>query len=257
MFLCHFAPFRGKDSEARRLVCKAILTLAMGLVAGDVLRAQSASDELLYRQLAVGDKAVAVGALDTIVKNPEAISAAVLYSAVGAAVREKRLEDAGFLFYIARFRAQFDKGLFPPAGPLENSPLPALGALQQQWGGVINPALMANPRAFANVIARVKEWNPKVTATYHPGWEYVRKESEEQAAAAMESGRKQFLETMGGLCTLLQDGTYYAAFRICQEYNMKRGTDRPAKEDYDTALLALERIEKEKGIPGIAAQAKK
>lgn len=235
------------------------LLLAIGVffAIGSPSWAQSASDELLYRQLAVGGKEVALAALDRIVKAPEAVSATVLYSAVGAAVREKRLEDAGFLYYIARFRAQFDKELFPPAASGEDSPLPALGALQQQWGGVINPAIMANPKAFENVLARVRAWSPKVTADYHPGWEYSKRASEEQAAAVMKSSRMQFLDVMGGLCALLQDGAYFAAFRISQEYNMKRGPERPAQDAYNTAVLTMERIEKEKGIPGIAAQAKK
>ncbi|HWA08744.1 MAG TPA: hypothetical protein VG838_04670 [Opitutaceae bacterium] len=225
--------------------------------AGGALRAQSAADELLYRQLAVGDKEVAVGALGRILKSPETVSASVLYTAVGVAVREKRLEDAGFLFYIARFRALYDRQLFPPAGPEQNSPMAALGALQQQWSGVINPALMAEPKAFASVLARVKAWNPKATDDYQPGWAYREKGSEAAAAASVAGGRQQFLDVMGALCTLLQDGTYYAAFRISQEYSMKRGPERPSKDDYDLAMATMARIEKEKGLAGVIAATKK
>jgi hypothetical protein len=53
--------------------------------------AEPISNELLYRQLAVGDQAVSTAALDRIVKNSDVISAAVLYSAVSVAVREKRV----------------------------------------------------------------------------------------------------------------------------------------------------------------------
>ena len=221
------------------------------------MRAQSATDERLYRQLALGEKEDAMAALNQIVKAPEAVSSTVLYSAVGEAAREKRLEDAGFLFYIARFRALFDKELFPPVGDDKSSPLTALGALQQQWGGAINPAIMGNPRAFELALARVKAWTPKAPDGYHPGWEYAAKGNEEQAAAKMNEGRRQFLETMGGLCTLLQDAMYYSAFRVCQEYNMKRGDDRPSRGVYNAAMLTLQRIEKERGIPGIAAQSRK
>jgi hypothetical protein len=252
-FSCHLGPFCGPNSRVWRLVFKIIPAIVAVFAAGGSVRAQPAPDELLYRQLTVGGKDVAVAALNQIVKNPEAVSTTVLYSALGVAAREKRLEDAGFIFYIARFRMQFDQEVFPPAGPAESSPLRALEARQQEWTGVISPALMSNPKVFASVLARVKAWNPRVPDGYHPGWEYLGKESEEQAAAVIAGGRKQLMEVMGGLCTLLQDDTYFAAFRICQQYGTRHHSDKQAQESYNTALATMERIEKERGILGLAA----
>mgnify|MGYP001555080714 CR=1 FL=1 len=234
-----------------------MLLIAVLFAAGSSAWAQPAPDELLYRRLTVGGKEVAVAALEQILKAPEAVSATVLYSAVDVAARENRVADAAFLFYIARFRVQYDRELFPSASPEADSPLPSLSALQKQWVGVIVPAVMAYPKAFASALARVKTWQPKVPAGYQPGWKFTGRGSEARAAAVMEASRKQFLEVMGGLSTLLQDKAYFDAFRICQAYNTETSSVQPSKDAYNAALKTLERIEKEKGIPGIAAQSKK
>lgn len=233
-----------------------VLLLALVLISGvnSVAAEDAVSNELLYRQLAVGGKDVSTAALDRIVKNPGVISATVLYSAVSVAVREKRIEDAGVLFYIARFRAQFDSELFPSTGKGGDSPLTALTALQQQWGSVINPVVMGNPTMFAAVLARVKTWKPAVPEGYHPGWQYTGGGDESRARAAMEGTFQQFLDSMNGLCTLLQDPAYFTAFRTGQDYNTLRGGSRPTTQAYQDAMQTMARIEKEKGIPGIAAQ---
>ncbi|MCX6952432.1 MAG: hypothetical protein NTV51_09740, partial [Verrucomicrobia bacterium] len=129
------------------------------------LHAQSAAEQALYLQLTTkGSESAA--ALKKILAKPESASAVMLYTASGVALREKRLEDSGFLFYVARFRAQFDKELFPPTGTGGDSPMVLFGALQQQLGGVVNPALMAEPKVFAKVLARVKSWKPEVPNGY-------------------------------------------------------------------------------------------
>ena len=231
-----------------------LLALAMASRANAPAAEALVSNELLYRQLAVGGKEVSTAALDRIVKNPGVISAAVLYSAVSVAVREKRIEDAGVLFYLARFRAQFDSELFPSTGKGGDSPLTALAALQQQWGSVINPVVMGNPTMFAAVLARVKTWRPTVPEGYHPGWQYDGRGDEERARATMEGAFRQFLDSMNGLCTLLQDPAYFAAFRTGQDYNTLRGGSRPSAQAFQEAVQTMARIEKEKGIPGIASQ---
>ncbi len=230
------------------------LILVLAGVVNLVGAAEPISNELLYRQLAVGDQAVSTAALDRIVKNSDVISAAVLYSAVSVAVREKRVEDAAFLFYIARFRGQFDADLFPSVGKGGDSPLTALSALQQQWGSVINPVVMGNPPMFATVLARVKAWAPAVPEDYQPGWQYTGRGEEGRARAAMEGPRTQFLDSMGGLCTLLQDPAYFTAFRTGQDYNTLRNRSRPTMQAFQEAMQTMARIEKEKGIQGIAAQ---
>jgi hypothetical protein len=235
---------------------KTLLILLTALSAVTVSLAQSPAEKGLYRQLTTkGDDSVA--ALNEILAKPQSVSAVLLYTAAGVAWREKRLEDAGYLFYVARFRVQFDKEMFPPTGTGGDSPLVAFGALQQQLGSVINPAVMAEPKTFAQVLARVKTWTAEAGATYEPGWAFSKRASEEQAAGSLQRAKTQFLAGMEGICTLLQDDAYFAAFRIGQDYNLKRGPERPSKEAFDAARATMERIESEKGIQGIASKTRK
>ncbi len=217
---------------------------------------QAPSGDALDRRL-VTKGAGSVSALKEVLANSESVSAELLYMASSVALREKHLEDSGYLFYIARFRAQFDKEMFPPTETGGNSPMVAFGALQQQLGGVLNPTLMAEPKVFSNVLTRVKSWTPRVASTYNPGWLFSKKGSQEQAEASLQDGKKKFLDGMGGICTLLQNDAYFAAFRVGQNYNMKRGSERPSQETYDAAMKTMERIENEKGIQGIASKRKK
>jgi hypothetical protein len=235
---------------------KTLPTFLTMLAVASVSFAQAPSEDALYRKLVTrGDDSVS--ALKEVLTNSESVSAVPLYTASGVALREKQLEDAGYLFYVARFRAQFDKEMFPPTETGGNSPMVAFGALQQQLGGAVNPALMAEPKVFSKVLTSVKSWTPRVASTYNPGWLSSKKGSQEQAEASLQDGKKKFLEGMGGICTLLQDHAYFAAFRVGQDYNLKRGSERPSQEAYDAAMKTMERIETEKGIQGIASKRKK
>jgi hypothetical protein len=233
---------------------KFLLFITM-LVCAVSLNAQSPAEQALYLQLATegGDS---VAALKKILAKPKSSSALMLYMASGVAFREKRLEDSGFLFYVARFRAQFDKELFPPTETGGDSPMVLFGALQEQLGSVIGPALMAEPKVFAKVLARVKSWKPEVPKGYVPGWEFSQKESQEKAEASIRDGRAKFLEGMSGICTLLRNDEYFAAFRTAQDHNMKPRAEKPTKESFDAAMKTMERIEREKGIQGFVSKLK-
>lgn len=236
------------------------MTFLTGLaVCIQMSRAQSGSEQALFGQLITNEVAVSISALDRVVKTPEEFSAGMLYGACGVAFGEKRLEDAGFFLYVARFRSRFDSALFPPVGTGGNNPMLALAATHQELGSVVNPALMREPKSYANVLTRVKSWKPKVTSTYEPGWEYAKKGSEAQAEQAVAVNQKEFIEHMSGLSTLLLDDAYFSAFKIVQDFNLKPISDpkRSSKEAYDAAIKTMERIEKDKGIEGIAAVIKK
>jgi len=235
---------------------KTLSILVAVLACASATLAQSPVEDALYQRLTTSGSDSAA-ALDEVMAKPESSSAVLLYFASSVALKEKRLEDSGFLFYVARFRAQFDKELFPPTGTGGNSPMVLFGALQQQLGSVVNPALMAEPKVFAKVLARVESWKPEVPQGYLPGWEFSQKESPEKAEASIQDGRARFLEGMGGICTLLQDDDYFAAFKTAQDYNLKPRDEKPAKEAFDTAMETMERIEREKGIQGVVTKTKK
>jgi hypothetical protein len=212
----------------------------------------SQTDEFLYRQM-ISKGPGAISALGRVLDKSDAVSAAILYTASSVAFGENRLEDAGFLFYIARFRVRFDKAMFPPTGTGGNSPMLAFAALQQQLGSVLNPTLMAEPKVFARVLERVKPWTPKLTGLYKPGWDFAAKGNESSARAEFEDGKKEFLKGLGGICELLQDPAYFAAFRVVQDYSLKFDSSRPKKESCDAALETMGKIEKAKGIEGVSS----
>jgi hypothetical protein len=234
---------------------KLITFLAALVICISTAAAQSRSEQALYGQLITNRVAVSLSVLDRVLKTPEEFSAGVLYAASGVAFREKRLEDAGFLLYVAQLRTRFDNALFPPTGTGGNSPMLALTAYHQELGPVVNPALMREPKVYAKAVARVKSWKPKVTSTYEPGWDYSKKGSETEAEQAVAANRKEFIEHMSGLSTLLLDDTYFSAFKVAQDYNLKPDKEpkRPSKKAYDAAIQTLERIEKEKGIEAVTA----
>jgi hypothetical protein len=237
------------------------IALAAFAVAAWSTEAQSPSEGTLYGQLTTNEapSSVSISALDRVLKTSDEFSAAILYTASSVAFREKRLDDAGFLLYIARFRARFDKALFPPTGTGGNSPLLALAALQQEVGAVVNPAIMAEPKTYAKVADRVRSWTPKVPSGYHPGWDYSAKGSEKQAEEATAANRKETIEHMTGLSQLLLDRSYFAAFKTVQDHNLKRAgeTKGPSDEAYDVAVSTIQRIEKEKGITGVGTALKR
>ena len=216
------------------------------------VEAQAPSEARLYDQLTTNG-VQSILALDRVLKTPDEFSAAILYTASCTAYGENRLEDSGFLLYVARFRARFDEALFPPTGSGGNSPMLALAALQQTLGASVNPAIMGQPRIYARVVGRVKVWKPKVPPGYHPGWEYSRKGSEKKAEEATLVNRKEAIEHMAALSQLLTDPSYFSAFKTIQDHNLKKAGEpkRPSDQAYDAAVSAIRRIEKQKGISGV------
>jgi hypothetical protein len=213
------------------------------------------AEEALYHQLTNENSKVSGPALELVVKRSQECSADILYIACNVALRQKRLEDAGFLFYIAPFRAKFDSVLFPPKQNGADDPMLAYAETRATLGPVLNPEIIRQPKVYTGALARVKSWQPKVAESYTPWWEYSQKTTPKQAEEAIAKDRAEFMQHMSGLGKLLQDQSYFAALKTAQDYNLKLSNDktRPSEESYQAALRTMERIEKEKGIEGLAA----
>jgi len=231
-----------------------IAMIAVIFTAFSVLHAQSPTESDIYNKLVQPGKE-SVLALDAVLKNTDSSSAAVLFIASTVAFRQKRVEDAAFLIYIGEIRAQFDHALFPPAKTGDADPVETYSALEQQLGNQINPAIMEKPKLFAKVLEKVKSWRPNVAAGYAPGWEYSKKASEKEAEAVLINAKREFSNTMDGVCALLQDRTYFAAFKTARNYNLKTGFGRPSQKECDSAVQTMQRIEREKNIYGFATHA--
>src|SRR5215510_2828792 len=91
-----------------------LVVFAMLFVSMMAATAQSAAERSLYTALTSeksGD--VTTAAVERVLKSSDNYTTTILLVASTAALHEKRLEDAGFLFHIAGFRMMFDKELFP------------------------------------------------------------------------------------------------------------------------------------------------
>ncbi|MBI2511622.1 MAG: hypothetical protein HYV96_06560 [Opitutae bacterium] len=234
------------------------MKIRFGLIAACLLAitAIAPAKEPSINELGSATPAIAAAALDQVLANADTTSASALYIAAGAALKAGKLSDAGFLFYAARIRTAFDQALFPPRGAGGDSPLVALGALQFQLGSSLNPTLMADPKAYAAAVEKVKAWTPRAPDDYQPGWEYKQRTTLKAAEDAIRDLRAKFIEQMGSLSTLLNDERYFAAFRTVQKFNRGPATERPPREAYDAALKTMREIETVKGIPGPASRVK-
>lgn len=228
-------------------ICKALVML-MVFASVIAAQAQPRSELPLYKQLTSTNENMSVAGLNKVLSESERCSAVALFMASGVAFREKRIEDAGYLFYVAKLRANFDLTVFPPTATNAASPVVAFNALNEQLGNSINPAVMADPKAFAKIIERVKKWNPVLTANYDPGWTFAKKADEKQARAALQADTKKFMDIMGPLSILLQDNRYFSAFKVMQNYNLSVGHPPPSKAAYDNAVQTILQIEKAKGV---------
>lgn len=230
--------------------------LLLSLLACSVALARADTNEQLVQQLSSKSPEVARAALAEVLKHPTTTPTVPLYLAAGAALQAGQLADAGFLFYAARIRTTFDQALFPPEGTGGDSPLVLLGALQFQLGSTLNPTLMADPKAYAHAVEKVKAWKPEAPDDYHPGWKYSQRTTLKVAESAIRDLRAKFLEQMGGVSTLLNDPDYFAAMRTVQKFNLGKDAERPTREAYDAALKTMRAIEHAKGIQGPAGRIK-
>ena len=231
-----------------------IVVFAMLFVSMMAATAQSAAEGSLYKVLTSeksGD--VTSAAVDRVLKSSDNYTATILLVASTAALHEKRLEDAGFLFHIAGFRMMFDKVLFPPKETVGNDQMRAVAALRNKTGWQLNPALMAEPKVYAQVVARLKSWKPNASPQYEPGWEYSHRDDEKETSKAMAAVQKQMVEHMSVESTLMFDPKYFAAFKIVQGYHHNADTtNKPSTKAYDDALQTMEQMEKANGIRGMA-----
>jgi hypothetical protein len=229
------------------LLAAAVLCFSM------TLHAQQSAQPDVYAQLANGGPEAA-GALGDVLKAPGVYPSGILYLASAAALRANRIEDAGFLLSAAQLRKALDDQVFPPTETGDADPMVALEALNQETGAAVNPAIMRNPQAFSAELARVKAWKPEFPPKYNPGWDYKTQLSDDQAHTIFTNFKTSFFDSMTPLCTLLQDGSYFTAFKTMQDFNLKTGADKPSQADYDAAIQTMKKIETDKGIPGFATQ---
>lgn len=191
-------------------------------------------------------------ALQTVLNRSDRYPSLVLFTAAATASAEKRLEDAGFLFYVAKQRMLFDKACFPPKGEGGDSPFTLLQVLQAQIGSVVNPAVMDEPRVFTKAVARAKAWSPQVGVDDVPGYEFLKRRTEKEALAETDAFRTKYVQALEQQATLMNDAKYFAAAAVVKNYNFGRTEPRPTDAEYHAAGKEMQRIAAEKGFTEIA-----
>jgi hypothetical protein len=207
-----------------------------------------ASEQALCDKLLKGD----ASGLETVLDSPDEHSAIILLAAAAVALDKDRIEDSGFLFYAGQLRLRFDERCFPPAKGGDENPTGAFQAYAFEVGGRINPAVMAEPQHAVNAQARLAKWHPKVIEGYSPGYEFRGRLTVEEANAAAEPDRAEFLKGMGECAALLGDPRYLAASRLVRGIHLASEEPLPSKEQFAEALETMRRIEQEKGLQGPA-----
>jgi len=192
----------------------------------------------------------ATSALNTILRTPETTPAVLLFMASSAALKTKRLEDAGFLFYVAQMRHRFDVDAFPPKGAGGNDPRQLLQALSDTIGRAVNPTVMVQPKVFSRIVARTAQWEPKILTGSSPGWAHLTPAMTARAQAAHRVRKQESVQVMRGIATLISDPAYLQDFRLVQNYNLGPQTSRPTATEYGAARTRLANFERQKGIKG-------
>ncbi len=177
-----------------------------------------------------------------------------LFMAAEISLKLGRLEDAGFLFYAAQLRSLFDQQRFPAVGQGSESPWVLLGALSQQVGAVVNPALNGEPKSFKAVVERMRAWDVQTAEGYDPGWKYASPKPAAEARALGERLKQDYLELAEGFATLLNTPEYFRAYKTLQDFNQGPFQEMQKPEriaEKEKAEMRLREIEAKMGIPGV------
>ncbi len=187
-------------------------------------------------------------AVRLVLENSAQADAATMFIASLNANSLGQLEDAGFLFYAAQMRAVFDMKRFK-GGNTPGGVGAAFGALRNQIGEVINPAIVRNPKVYAKIVERLENWDMTTPKDYKPGWDTQGQVPGVEKAAVVREIKEGPLKGMRPMAKLLQDPEYFAAFHTYQDFNLatykeQQEPDRIAQKN--AAEETILRIEKQK-----------
>lgn len=209
----------------------------------------------VQKQLESHDVKENVKGLEAVLAKADRAPSIELWMASAIALQQQRVEDAAFLFYAGQLRSHLDLARFPPSGKGGDSPAVALGALSQEVGMMVNPAVMRDPRAFVASFARLEKWQPATPFDYEPGWEHGKALTEKAANEIFVPQRADYMRHFKDFATLLSDPEYQSAFRVVQDYNLSMTDEQRAKsaKALQKAQKTMAEIEKKRGIAGFAS----
>jgi hypothetical protein len=181
--------------------------------------------------------------IDDVLEKSDSSTSTEMFLAAAAAYQAKRYEDAGFLFYTAQIRSRTDLNTFRPRKTGSGNPVVLISALNVKLGEVINPALMRQPDIFANVIARIEDWQPSYDDSYTPGWKFSERKAVKKSAALADKTKQSFLQSMQPLSKLLLDPEYFEIFKTVQDKNLSREfLQRIEGNTYEPKVVSAENL---------------
>jgi hypothetical protein len=189
-------------------------------------------------------------AVQAVLYNTARADAAVLFLASGASHRLGQLENAGFLFYAAQMRADFDIERFE-GGDAPGGPGALFGAMHVQVGESINPAIVRNPPAYARILERLEAWDVGTSSNYTPGWDTRGRVRGANEASIARETKERYLTSMRPMAKLLQDPAYFAAFVTFQDFNLATFDEQADPQRIaarDAAVKTMLGIERREGL---------
>lgn len=189
----------------------------------------------------------------------ERADSATLFEAAAALYGKEKIENAGFLFYVAQLRARIDLKAYAPVGSGGNDPGLAIAAVSGQLGSRINPSAMRDRDIFGRIVERVSSWSPVFDPAYDPGWEHKTSPNKAEFDKQVAEVKAVWIGQMRDFSELLQDDEYYDLFQKVQKYNLagiedfspetggRDAAETMSEEDYAASVVRLEQIEAQHG----------
>lgn len=177
-----------------------------------------------------------------------------LLRAAAVAQQTGRLEDAAFLYYAGYLRSRLDLERFRPVGEGGNSPAAAIATVRYQVGAAVNPAIMLQPPLFKAAVERLDKWSMATADDYSPGWEHAAPMTTAEARRAAERFKREYVDGLRGVATLLNDPEYFAAFKVVQAHGAASPEERQRPEraaEREAAERRMRAIEEKLDIEGM------
>jgi len=215
--------------------------------------------EKIFKALQSKDRDTVAASVASVVQRADEVPSFLLFLASAKAIALNDIENAGFLFYTAQIRSQFDLQRFPPFTKGGESPATTLGALKDQIGAVVKPRVFRQPSVYSRIVQRLEQWVAVTKSDYSPGWEYQDegvggKDIKGWEKEAFRKFKSDHLVFARGFAKLLNMQEYFDAFKSVQQYNSATQAYREIPKNKATMKNAentMKKIEKRLKINGM------
>ncbi len=198
--------------------------------------------------------ALTLAPLQAETPNARAAATVPAYMLLQTSVTAMRANDnqaATFAFYAGQLRRRLETALYPPDNEGDESE--AVYALQMEIGQILNLRAFDDPAATLRALDDYDAWTPVLAPGFRPMWKSSHPaKNPAQIRQQVLAGKKDFSFHMRQQMALLQDPVYYKQFHIGRDCNTQTGPQHPSPSACTAATQTMLRIEKQRGIEGVA-----